>query len=284
MREVNEALVLSLVRQHELAEQAQHSEQKARDAERIRQRQRTISDAMRVSTVGELATGLAHELNQPLSSISNLTEACAQYVSAGTVDRAKLLELLADISRESQRAAGIVSHLRSFIDKGEARLEAVDLLEIVSRVPTLLHRELENARVELVTVLPERRLAVRADPIQLEQVVVNLIQNALDSIEEADGPDRRIELAVRSTRGMAEVSVSDTGTGVSTNAAARMFTAFFTTKSQGLGMGLTLCRSILEAHRGRIWAEAPPNGGPGAVVRFELPLRREPRQRSRRTH
>ena len=159
----------------------------------------------------------------------------------------------------------------------------MDLLEIVSRVPILLHRELENARVELVTSLPERRLPVRADPIQIEQVLVNLIQNALDSIEEADGPERRIELAVRSVRGMAEVSVRDTGAGVSEDAAARMFTAFFTTKSQGLGMGLTLCRSILEAHRGRIWAEAPPDGGSGAVVRFAMPLRREPRQRDRRT-
>lgn len=280
---MNEALVLSLVRQHELAEQAQQSEQNARDAERIRRRQRMISDAMRVSTVGELATGLAHELNQPLSSISNLTEACTRYVSGGTVDPAKLLELLTDIARESQRAAGIVSHLRSFVDKGEARLEAVDLVEIVDRVPYLLHRELEQARIELVSDLPGRRLAVSADPIQMEQVIVNLIQNAMDSIVEADGPERRIELTLHSVRGMAEVSVSDTGTGVSEAAAARMFTAFFTTKSQGLGMGLTLCRSILEAHRGRIWAEAPANGKPGAVVRLALPLRREPRKRDRRT-
>lgn len=279
---MNEALVLSLIRQQELAEQARLSEQKARDAERIRERQRLISDAMRVSTVGELANGLAHELNQPLSSISNLTEACTRHAGAETVDAAKLLELLTDIARESRRAAGIVSHLRSFVEKGEPRLEAVDLVEIVGRVPHLLHRELEHARIELVTVLPERRLTVSADPIQMEQVVVNLMQNAIDSVEEADGPERRIELAVRSLRGTVQVSVSDTGTGVSEAAAARMFTAFFTTRTLGLGMGLTLCRSILEAHRGRIWTEAPAKGRPGAVVRFALPLFREPRQRTRR--
>ncbi len=280
---MNEALVLSLVRQHELAEQAQQSEQKARDAERIRRRQRTISDAMRVSTVGELATGLAHELNQPLSSISNLTEACSQYVSAGTFDTAKLLELLTDIAREAQRAAGIVSHLRSFVDKGEARLEVVDLVELLKRVPHLLLRELDHARVELTIALPEHRISVDADPVQMEQVVVNLIQNALDSIEEADGAERRIELSAFSTRGMAEVRVGDTGTGVSEAAAGRMFTAFFTTKARGLGMGLTLCRSIMEAHRGRIWVDGRPDGTTGAVVHFTLPLRGQPRPRNRRS-
>ena len=114
------------------------------------------------------------------------------------------------------------------------------------------------------------------DPIQIEQVIVNLIQNAIDSIEEADGPQRLIELSARAVNGMGEVSVRDTGTGVSEPTAERMFEAFFTTKTKGLGIGLALSRSILEAHRGLIWTETPSDGGPGTVVRFSIPLTAPP--------
>lgn len=283
LREMNEALLVSLVRQHELAEQTLQAEQKLHEDERVRQRQLQLTNATRVSTVGELATGLAHELNQPLSSISNSAEACSQYVRAGTIDTAKLLGLLSDIANESMRAAGIVAHLRSFVDKGEAQLDPVDLGKIVGHVPHLLLRELERARIALRIDLPARQLHVDADQIQIEQVIVNLIQNAMDSIEEADGPQRLIELSARSVNGMGEVSVRDTGTGVSEPTAERMFEAFFTTKTKGLGMGLALSRSILEAHWGRIWMEAPSDGGPGTVVRFSIPLKAPKLRRKDRT-
>jgi len=251
----------------------QDNETRLRDEERVRQRQLELTNALRVSTVGELAAGLAHELNQPLSSISNLVEACSQHVRSGPVDAAQHLELLEDIAAEAIRAAGIVAHLRSFVDKGEPRLERVDLVEVVRRVPNLLLKELERTRVALDIDIPVAQLPVEADTIQIEQVVVSLLQNAMDSIREAQSPERRIDLKVQLIDGMGEVSVRDTGTGVSPHAAERMFQAFFTTKKQGLGMGLALSRSILEAHRGRIWMEAPSDGGPGTVVRFAIPLR-----------
>jgi len=250
-----------------------------RQDERIRQRQLELTDALRVSTVGELATGLAHELNQPLSSISNTVEACTRYVRAGSVDSAKLLELLSDVTAEAQRAAGIVAHLRSFVEKGEPELEAVDLEEIVSYVPRLLLRELDRSRVELRIHLSGERLPVEADKIQIEQVIVNLLQNAMDSIRETEGSQRRIELGVRRVDGTGEVSVRDTGVGVPGAATERLFEPFFTTKPNGLGMGLALSRSILEAHRGRIWMETPSDGGPGAVVRFSIPLKPSKRRR-----
>lgn len=261
----------------------QKNETLRREEEKIRERQLQLSHALRVSTVGELATGLAHELNQPLSAISNLVEACSRYVRADLIDPAQLLELLSGIAAESQRAAGIVAHLRSFIDKGEAHLEAVDLGDVVRHVPHLLSVELRRCGVELRIESSTTRLPVSADRIQIEQVIVNLLHNAIDSIGESSGKERRIEISARSAKGMAEIRVRDTGTGVSSEAAERMFQPFFTTKSQGLGMGLALSRSILEAHQGSIGMEAPTDGQPGVVVRFAIPLRRHKRQRQGRT-
>jgi two-component system sensor kinase FixL len=272
LREINDALLVSLVRQQELAEKALDSERKLHEDELRRQRQVAVTNALRVSTVGELASGLAHELNQPLSSISNLAEACTRYVRAGSTDSAKLLELLGDITGESQRAAAIISHLRSFVSKGVPMLQPLELVDVVRGIPHLLLRDLELARTELRVDLPAAPLRVLADRIQIEQVLVNLIHNSIDAIEATGGDLRRIDLGVRAVRNMAEVSVRDTGIGVNDADGARMFAPFFTTKTMGLGMGLALSRSILEAHQGRISMERPPGGGPGLVVRFALRL------------
>lgn len=279
LREINQALLVSLVRQQELTEQAMQGERKSHAEEVVRQRQLALTNALRVSTVGELATGLAHELNQPLSSISNLVGACTQYVQAGTIDAPKLLELLSEIASESMRAAGIIAHLRTFVSKGASQLHLVDLVDVVSNVPHLLLRDLELAHTTLRMSLPPERLPVRADRIQIEQVLVNLIHNSIDAIEDTGGDRRMIELSVRAVGEMAEVSVRDTGVGVESAAAARMFEPFFTTKTLGLGMGLALSRSILEAHHGRIWSEQPEDGGPGLVVRFALKLHTPKRRR-----
>jgi two-component system, chemotaxis family, CheB/CheR fusion protein len=255
------------------------NESRRREEEHVRQRQLELTNALRVSTVGELATGLAHELNQPLSSISNMVEACARYVRSGVVSAEKLLELLDEIAGQSMRAAGIVAHLRSFVEKGEAQLEPVDLIDVVRNVPHLMLRELERTRVVFEMDLAPGKLPVLADRIQIEQVVVNLIQNAMDSIQEADGPERIIHLRARACGAMAEVSVHDSGTGVSGPAAESMFEPFFTTKARGLGMGLALSRSILEAHHGRIWMETPKDGHHGVTVHFTIPLKAASRRK-----
>lgn len=265
--------VETLLREKEMREQ---------EEEHIRRRQRELANAQRVSTVGELATGLAHELNQPLASISNVVEACARYVRAGIVDPERLLGLLDDVAAQSMRAAGIVAHLRSFVDKGEPQLEDVDLVDVASKVPNLMRHELERARVEVVLDLPGRPLAVRADRIQVEQVIVNLIQNAVDSIEEAARSERRIVLDARSAGAMAEIGVRDTGVGVSGPVAERMFDPFFTTKTQGLGMGLALSRSILESHSGRMWMETPADDLGGVIVRIAIPLHESKRRTKER--
>jgi C4-dicarboxylate-specific signal transduction histidine kinase len=240
--------------------------------EQVRQRQAQLAHALRISTVGELASGLAHELNQPLSAIANDLEACARYVQSGQGDSKKLLALLEDASGAALRAGDIVEHLRRFIQKGEPRFERMDLREIALQVPRLLGREIEQEQVSLQLDLGAHALPIYADGIQIEQVVVNLMQNAIDAVRGAPAERRQIELATRAVDGMAELAVRDKGAGVSVAAARRLFEPFFTTKPQGLGMGLAISRSIIEAHRGRISMEPPADGASGASVRFTLPL------------
>jgi len=239
--------------------------------EQVPQRQAESAHTLRISTDG-LATGLAHELNQPLSAIANGVEACARYVRSGKVKSDKLLALLDDVSAEAFRAASIVKHLRGFIEKGKPEFERTDLCEIARNVPPWLGREIQTEHITLRLDLHPRPLPIYADGVQIEQIIVNLIQNAIDAIREAPSDRHEIRLQVWAAKGMAEVAVRDTGAGVSDAAAERMFEPFFTTKSHGLGMGLAISRSVLEAHGGRIWVKRRADGSRGTTVRFSLPL------------
>ncbi len=250
--------------------------------DQVRQRQAELAHALRISTVGELASGLAHELNQPLSSIANGVEACARYVRSNKVKPAKLLALLDEASTEALRAAEIVEHLRGFIEKGTPQFEVADLREIANGIPRLLRREIEQAHVSLRLDVAVRPLRILADRIQIEQVLVNLMQNALDAVR--DRTTRRlVQLQARAVKQVVEVVVRDSGAGVSAVAAERMFEPFFTTKAHGLGMGLAISRSIIEAHHGRIWMERPADGKSGTAVHFTLPLHTAKPARRRRT-
>jgi two-component system, chemotaxis family, CheB/CheR fusion protein len=265
-------------------EALRESEARKYGEEQVRQRQAELSHALRISTVGELASGLAHELNQPLSAIANGVEACARYVRSGQADSDKLLALLDDASAEALRAGSIVEHLRGFIEKGKPQFEPADLREIARNIPRLLGREIQQEHIALGLDLHPRPLPIYADAIQIEQIIVNLMQNAIDALRETAGDRREIELRVWAAKGMAEVAVRDSGAGVSAAAAERMFEPFFTTKAHGLGMGLAISRSIIEAHEGRIWVEGPGDGGSGTTVRFTLPLQPpKPARRQRRS-
>jgi two-component system, chemotaxis family, CheB/CheR fusion protein len=248
--------------------------------DQVRQRQAELAHALRISTVGELASGLAHELNQPLSAIVNGVEACARYVRSGKTASPKLLALLDDASSEALRAGSIVEHLRQFIEKGKPQFERVDLREIARNVPRLLGREIQQGQITLRLDLPPRPLPIYADRIQIEQIIVNLMQNAIDALRDAPAERCEIELQVRTTKGIAEVAVRDTGSGVSAAAAEHMFEPFFTTKASGLGMGLAISRSIIEAHGGRVLVKHRADSGPGTTVAFTLPLHPGRKRRS----
>jgi len=243
----------------------------------VRLRQAELAHALRISTVGELASSLAHEINQPLSAIVNSVDACARTVRSGKSAPGKILELLDDASSEALRAGSIVEHLRHFIEKGKPQFERIDLRTIVENLPHLLGRELRHDGITLRLDLPKRPIPVYGDQIQLEQVFVNFIQNAIDAIRDAPGDLREIAVEVGAAKRMAIVTVRDTGVGVSGAAAARLFEPFFTTKNRGLGMGLAISRSIIEAHRGKVWLKPRADGARGTSVRFTIPLLQAPR-------
>jgi C4-dicarboxylate-specific signal transduction histidine kinase len=253
-------------------EALREGETRKRGEEQVRQRQAELAHALRVSTVGELASGLAHELNQPLSAIANGVEACARYVRSGKIVSEKLLALLDDASGEALRAAGIVEHLRHFIEKGKPQFERADLREIVRNIPRLLGREIQQEQIALRLDLPPRPIPIYADHIQIEQILVNLMQNAIDALRDAPADRREIQLQLSAAKGMGEVAIRDTGPGVSAAVSERMFEPFFTTKSKGLGMGLAISRSIIEAHRGQISVKRRADGRPGTAAAFSLPL------------
>ena len=245
--------------------------------EETRQHQAELAHVLRLSTMGELVAELAHGINQPLTAIANDVAACVTYVRSGKAASRKLLELLEHAAAEALSAGDIVHHLREFAQKRGSHLEATNLNGLVRNVARLLEREIVQREITLQLDLAPRPIPVRADRIEIEQVLVNLIQNAIDAV--CEGSERKqIYVQTRQTEdAMAEVTVRDIGTGLSDAAAERLFEAFFTTKAQGLGMGLAISRSIIEAHRGRIWVKRRADGARGTTIRFTLPLLQPPR-------
>lgn len=255
------------------AEQAlQTSEARERSDELVRERQAELAHALRISTIGEMASNLAHELNQPLTSIANRVEACAEYVRSGRADPADFLKLLDEASSDALRAGSIVEHVRSFIQEREPKFEPADLGEIARGIPRLFERQILLERLTLQLDSGKEPVPIHADPVQIEQVIVNLVQNAIDAVSEGRAEQRTIQLRTCVVDGQATLSVSDSGPGLPADATERLFAPFFTTKPKGLGMGLAISRSIIEAHEGRIWVDCPTDGKPGATLCITLPL------------
>ncbi|MGD0960634.1 MAG: ATP-binding protein [Methylomonas sp.] len=223
----------------------------------------------RVSLAGQLSCSIAHELNQPLTAILANAQAAQLLLSQGLGKRDEISEILKDIVEESQRAADVIQRLRSLFNKGELQRRPLNLSEVLREVRKLMHNYLVTRQVVLMTELENDLPAVEGDRVQLQQALLNLIVNACESMSENE-PDART-LTIRSWRGhgLILIEVADTGPGIDTGAENRIFDSFFTTKANGMGMGLAISRSIVEAHGGRLVVSN--NSDRGAAFRFSLP-------------
>jgi signal transduction histidine kinase len=223
----------------------------------------------RIATAGELSASIAHEVNQPLTGISARASAAARWLAKDPPDIEKVRNMLRDIIGASDRAAEVVSSVRAMFKKESKDRSSVDLNKLIRVVLELVRVELQRNTVELQTALGELPM-IECDPVQLQQVILNLIMNAIEAMQDVQPRILRIESKVASPQEV-RVLVQDTGKGVDPIHLDRVFRPLVTTKERGMGMGLSICRSIIESHHGRIWVEAATPRG--AIFLFELPIK-----------
>jgi two-component system sensor kinase FixL len=236
-----------------------------------RQLQERLTHFARLSTMGEMAAGLAHEINQPLSAIATYAQASQRMLKMPDHDPADVLAALQQINLQALRAGEVIRRLRNFVKNREVTREPVDCARLLEDLRTLAETDarLHNVwlRIESEGELP----TVYADPIQLQQVILNLVRNAIDAMADVPEHRREVVLSTRETEdGDVEITVADHGTGLAPEATEHLFNAFFTTKAGGTGLGLAISRSIVRAHGGRLWHT--PNEGSGARFHFTLPV------------
>jgi signal transduction histidine kinase len=251
--------------------QLQEEMRQRRDAEhRARQRQEELAHVARVSTMGEMAAGLAHELNQPLGTIATFAEGGMRLVESGAADQDNLRTAMEEISEQAVRAGRIIHRLRAFVAHREPRTMPEDLRTLTEEVVDLLALELREGQVALRMEFAPDLPRVLVDAVQVQQVLLNLMRNAVEAMSSDGQAQRGLDVSARLTDADGvEVQVRDTGPGCSQESVSQLFEAFYTTKERGLGMGLSISRSIIEAHGGRLWAEQ--DTGRGMTMRFTLP-------------
>jgi signal transduction histidine kinase len=240
------------------------------DAElEARRRLSELAHVHRQAIAGELSSSIAHELNQPLGSILTNSETAELILSSPQPNLAELKEILADIRQDDLRASQIIAHMRSLLKHAPFELRDIDLNEVLRDAFSLMSAQAARSNVALDVKACPRPLTVRGDRIQLQQVVLNLIANGMDAVK-AIPFGRMVVGGTECKNGRALISISDNGPGVPKEKLKDVFELFFTTKEQGLGVGLSIARTIVQAHNGQIWAEDLPEGG--AVFRISLPL------------
>ena len=245
--------------------------------------QQRLAHLARVAVVGELSGGLAHELSQPLTSILSNAQAAQQALARDCVDLVEVREILADIVAEDKRAGELIGRIRSLLKRQDSVKQSVDTGALLQEVQLLVKSSLTSRLVTLNATLAPGLPEVLGDRIQLQQVLLNLLLNACDAVKECEPAGRHIDLDARADAEgqMLHVVVTDHGHGIAADGLERVFDAFFTTKPEGLGLGLAICRQIVNAHGGRLWAEH--NGGGGAAFHMTLPAVNVARERERAT-
>jgi PAS domain S-box-containing protein len=237
----------------------------------LRDTQTNLAHVTRMTTLGELTASIAHEVNQPLGAVVNAAAACRRWLDRGTPDLDEARRAVEWITKEANRASEVIRRVRALANKTDIEKVPLDVNDVVREIIALVQRELFSHRVSLRMELAPTLPMILGDRVQLQQVIINLVMNGIEAMQSVT--DRPRELVIRSHQDETDrvlVTVMDTGAGISAENADRLFNAFFTTKSSGMGMGLSICRSIMEAHDGRLWATA--NVPHGATFQFTLPV------------
>ena len=252
----------------EIASDITDRKQAEEDAQRYL---RDMAHVMRLSTMGEMASGLAHELNQPLTALTSYCGTAATLVKDLPSPPQQLGEILERAEEQAHRASQIIHHLRAFLRKSDGHKEPLDLDRVIVGMIDFMKPELKNGHAKIAHLPGARGSKVMADKVQIEQVLINLVLNSLEAISGTGGKAGNIIVQTRLLPNETiETTVADDGPGIDAGIADRMFDPFQTSKSSGLGMGLSISRSIIEEHEGKLWADVRPENG--ALLGFNLPV------------
>jgi signal transduction histidine kinase len=235
-----------------------------------RHRLAELAHINRHATAGEMSASIAHELNQPLGAILANTETAESMLKSSAANLDEIKEILADIRRDDERATEIIRRLRRMLTKREPETSVLDINEMVLEVIKFLSVQASASNITLTSAPAPGPVLVRGDRIQLQQVILNLIVNGMEATAGSADGERRIVARSRANGAAVDVSITDSGHGIPSGKLKEVFEPFFTTKEHGMGMGLSIVRTIVEAHDGRVWAENLVGGG--AVFHVSLPL------------
>jgi C4-dicarboxylate-specific signal transduction histidine kinase len=248
--------------------------EKRRSEQALRDSQAELARMMRVVTIGQLTASIAHEVSQPLSGIIMNASTCLRMLKSDPPNIDGARETAQRTIRDGNRASDVIQRLRTLFSKKPNDIEPLDLNEVAREVIALLSGELQRDNVILKQEFEDRLPAVAGDRVQLQQVILNLLRNAREAMSSIEDRPRQIVLRTELEDEHVRLSVQDSGVGFTAEVAEQMFESFYTTKSDGMGVGLSVSRSIIEANRGRLWATA--NDGPGATFAFSIPCDQGP--------
>ncbi len=247
--------------------------ERKRARELARQQDERLQATSRLITMGEMASTLAHELNQPLAAINTYNSGCLNLLAEGDIDPDELREVHEKIARQAYRAAAIIHRVHDFVRRSEPKRETLALNAVIREAVELMDADARKRQIQMELDLGEALPALTADPVMIEQLVVNLVRNAMDAIGQLPRDQRVVKISTRRLSDQLVLRVADRGNGIPPEVAKRLFEPFFSTKQEGMGMGLNICRSIAELHHGRLMFEPGPEGG--SVFILTLPVEKE---------